>query len=440
MCDLKLPVQRTRLEMLAGSQGPWSASAAKPKNVPIRSLGCCERFFHLYSLAFPVHFCLVARVEGALDSARLGAALEQVRRRHPALRVSIVDDAENGPAFCRTDNSIKVCAVPVEAEADWRGVVESELNLPFDTVPGPLMRATALWRLDGASIILTFHHAMADALSGTRILDDLMRALAGEHLRALSPLPPIEEMIARAVSNPALALDGATRADISSKAPERVAQAPDKFTANISIFEWDQKETARLVQRCKANGTTVHGAICAAAARHLPASDDKTIRMHCPIDLSRIAGIESGHCGVFIGAGTVEIPAMRRRPLWLDARDIVDRLRAARSPVAVARMLQWIAAELPPAARKDQVREFFASQPQSSAVISNLGVLPLAVDYGPLALKAVWGPAMLTNLPADRQTIGVSTFAGRLRMIHQSYQPIAGLLEAIRGTLLTSCA
>jgi hypothetical protein len=47
---------------------------------------------------------------------------------------------------------------------------------------------------------------------------------------------------------------------------------------------------------------------------------------------------------------------------------------------------------------------------------------------------------MLTNLPANRQAIGVSTFAGWLRMVHQSYQPIPGLLEAIRGTLLTSCA
>jgi hypothetical protein len=103
----------------------------------------------------------------------------------------------------------------------------------------------------------------------------------------------------------------------------------------------------------------------------------------------------------------------------------VDRLRAARSPAVVAGMLQWITAEFPPTAGKDKVNEFFASQPQSSAIISNLGVLPLAVDYGPLALKAVWGPAMLTNLPADRQTIGVCTFAGRLRMVHQSYQPIS---------------
>jgi len=94
---------------------------------------------------------------------------------------------------------------------------------------------------------------------------------------------------------------------------------------------------------------------------------------------------------------------------------------------------------MPPTAAKDSVAAFFASMPQSSAVISNLGVLPLAVEYRSLRLKAVWGPAMLTNPPSDRQTIGVSTFAGQLRMVHQSYEPIPGLLESIRETLLTSC-
>lgn len=183
----------------------------------------------------------------------------------------------------------------------------------------------------------------------------------------------------------------------------------------------------------------MHGAICAAASRHLPAFDGNAIRMHCPIDLSRMTSVETTGCGVFIGAGVVEVPAMGRT-LWEDARAAVECVRMARSPAVVAGMLQMIAREMPPTATKDSLAAFFASMPQSSAVISNLGVLPLAVGYGSLRLKAVWGPAMLTNLPADRQTIGVSTFAGQLRMVHQSYEPIAGLLESIRETLLASCA
>src|ERR1700730_7111799 len=330
----------------------------------IRLLGCCGRFFRLYSLAFPVHFCLVAQIGGAFDAAKLSAAFDQVRRRHPALRGCIVDAAETGPAFYETDNSIEVQgrrashdtdnsievhAAPVDADIDWRGVVESELPLPFDTIPGPLMRATALCASYGASIVLTFHHAIADALSGTRILDDLMRALAGEHLDALSPLPPIEEMLAISASNSPVPQHAASRTDIAPPS-ERFAPASDKLAVNIAILEWDQKETARLIQCCRENGTTVHGAICAAASRHLPPSDANAIRMHCPMDLSRIASVEAGHCGVFIGAGIVAIPTARQQPLWRVAREIVDGLRAARSPAAVAAMLQWIAAEFPPTA------------------------------------------------------------------------------------------
>ena len=420
----------------AGSRALGIKAAEKKGLALVRPLGCCERFFYLYSLAFPVHFCLVAQIEGALDSTRLGAALEQVRNRHSALGVGIVDDAETGPMFCRTNHPIEFNVLPVDTVADWRGVVESEISLPFSNFPGPLMRATVLRASDGTSIILTFHHAIVDGLSGTRILHDLMRALAGNRLEVLPPAPLLEEMIASAASQPTV-IEKMTSHDIPKAS--RAAQESERFAANVAIAEWDHEGTSRLLRFCKENGTTAHGAICAAAARHLPASGANVIRMHCPIDLSRIMRSETTGCGVFIGAGIAEIPAASRK-FWKDARCTVDDLRTARSPEVVAGMLQRIAADMPPTAAKDSVAAFFASMPQSSAVISNLGVLPLAVEYGSLKLKAVWGPAMLTNPPADRQTIGVSTFAGKLRMVHQSYAPISGLLESIRETLFASCA
>jgi hypothetical protein len=110
-------------------------------------------------------------------------------------------------------------------------------------------------------------------------------------------------MLAISVANSSVPQQAAFRTDISP-ASGRVAQASDKLAVNIASLEWDRKETARLIQCCKENGTTVNGAISAAASRHLPPSDANAIRMHCPIDLSRIASIEAGHCGVFIGAGT----------------------------------------------------------------------------------------------------------------------------------------
>src|SRR6476659_8175914 len=105
--------------MMATHNGAFSGSkrlrmkaAEKRESVLVRPLGCSERFFHLYSLAFPVHFCLVAQIEGALDSAKLAEALEQVRRRHSALRVCIADDAKAGRAIYRIDNPIEIDASP----------------------------------------------------------------------------------------------------------------------------------------------------------------------------------------------------------------------------------------------------------------------------------------------------------------------------------------
>jgi NRPS condensation-like uncharacterized protein len=359
----------------AGSRALGIKAAKKKELALVRPLGCCERFFYLYSLAFPVHFSLVAEIQGTLDSARLRAALEQVRSRHSALRVGIVDDAETGPMFCRTNNPIELNVLPVDTVADWCGVVESELSLPFSTFPGPLMRATVLPASDGTSIILKFHHAIVDGLSGTRILHDFMRALAGNRLEVLPPALLLEEMIASAASQPTV-VEKMTSHDIPKAS--RVAQESEKFAANVAIAEWDQEETSRLLRFCKENGTTAHGAICAAAARHLPTSGANVVRMHCPIDLSRMMRSETTGCGVFIGAGIAEIPAASRK-FWKDARCTVDDLRTARSPEVVAGMLQRIAADMPPTAAKDSVAAFFASMPQSSAVISNLGVLPLAV-------------------------------------------------------------
>jgi hypothetical protein len=82
---------------------------------------------------------------------------------------------------------------------------------------------------------------------------------------------------------------------------------PDNLRTNIVTAEFSWEETTRLLERCRANDTTVHGVICAAASRHIPASGRDTVRMICPIDLRKIAGVENGICGVFIGASSVQL-------------------------------------------------------------------------------------------------------------------------------------
>ncbi len=401
----------------------------------IRPLGCSEHFFHLYAQVYPVHFCLCAEIEGALDSDALRSALNQVRERHPLLRVRIVDDREFGAAFYESDRAIELETVPVGKDADWRPIVERELRKPMGVRASSLVRVVALCSPDATVLVLTFHHAIADAVSGIRVLEDVMRALAGEQLKAFRSFPPIEEKLLMPSLGPVHAAEADRIISVLPAIRSAVPVVPDNRRTHIVTAEFSREETARLLEQCKANNTTVHGVICAAASRHVPTSDDGIVRMICPIDLRKMAGIENGVCGVFIGASAVEVPTGGTASIWHDAHRIVQSINQSRSPEAVIDFMGRMSVEFSPTTRSERLQAFLSAGPQSSLVVSNLGVVPIVERYGPYVVRAVWGPAMLTNFPEDRQTIGVCTFGGRLRIVHQSYVPIRGLVSAIRDTL-----
>jgi NRPS condensation-like uncharacterized protein len=406
----------------------------------IRPLGCGERFFHLYAQVYPVHFCLCAEIEGAVDSDALRWALNQVRERHPILKACIVDDGEFGAAFYESDRPIELETIAVGKDVDWRPTVERELKKPMGIGENALLRATALCGPETTIIVLTFYHAVADALSGIWVLQDVMCALAGEQLEAFQSFPPpIEEKIPGSSLSPAHAWEADRITPTLPEIRSAVPIVPDNLRTNIVTAELSREETARLLERCRTNDTTMHGVICAAASRHVPASDHDKVRMICPIDLRKLAGIENGICGVFIGASSVEVPIGGTTSIWDDARRIVHGMTQSRSPEAVIALMSRMSVEFSPTARSENLRAFLSAGPQSSLVVSNLGILPMVERYGPYHVKAVWGPAMLTNFPEDRQTIGVGTFGGQLRIVHQSYVPIRGLVPAIRKSLLTAC-
>src|SRR6516164_8114135 len=161
----------------------------------LRPLGCAELFFHLYAQVYPVHFCLCAEIEGTVDAAALRPALDQVRERHPILQARIAHDEELGPAFYKSSRPIELKIIYAWKDADWRPTVERELQRPMGNGSGALLRVTALRAPDVTTIVLTFHHAIADGLSAVWMLHDLLSALAGEQLEAFKSSPPIEEMI-----------------------------------------------------------------------------------------------------------------------------------------------------------------------------------------------------------------------------------------------------
>jgi hypothetical protein len=403
----------------------------------LRPLGCAEHFFHLFAQVYPVHFCVCAEIEGTVDAAALRSALDQVRERHPVLRARIAHGNELGTAFYKSDRPIELKTIYAGKEADWRPIVERELQRPMGC---ELLRVTALRAPNVTTIVLTFDHAIADGLSAVWILHDVLSALAGEQLEAFKSFSPVEEKL----PVPSWHTAGESKSDsvVPTLSLTRPAAPlpPANLRPNIDTAEFTKEETGRLIERCRANNTTVHSMICAVAARCVPLSGQNVVGITSPFSVRKLARIERGACGVFMGAASTELQIKETASIWEDARRVGNSLSKARSPEAVIDFISQVSAEFPPSAGCEKAVAFLSAMPQTALVVSNLGVLPIAERYGPYAVKAVWGPAMLTNLPENRQAIGVCTFGGQLRIVHQSYVPIRGLARAIRDAIIAACA
>jgi hypothetical protein len=127
----------------------------------------------------------------------------------------------------------------------------------MDVGAGALLRVTTLCGPEITIIIMTFCHAIADGLSNVSVLRDMMRALAGGSLRRSGP-PPIEEKMPWSSLGPAPTWEADRTMPVLPRVRSAVPTDPGRFRTNIVTVELSREETARLLERCRANHTMVH--------------------------------------------------------------------------------------------------------------------------------------------------------------------------------------
>jgi NRPS condensation-like uncharacterized protein len=127
------------------------------------------------------HIAAAVRLRGELDVAVLRAALDELVRRHEALRTTIqVDPAADAPGQRvgpAAPVALDVLDVEHRPESEWRRLVRAEATRPFDVAVGPLLR-TSLLRHSARShtLLLTVHHIVFDAWSIGVVIEELARA------------------------------------------------------------------------------------------------------------------------------------------------------------------------------------------------------------------------------------------------------------------------
>jgi len=141
---------------------------------------------------------LVIRVLGKLDIAAVEWSLNEIVRRHEALRTTFGAVAGQPIQLITNDWCVPLEIVslqelpPSQREAEARRLATQETKRPFDLEKGPLLRTTLL-RLDATDnvLILVVHHIVFDGWSLEMFMREL-KALYETHIAGMpSPLPEL---------------------------------------------------------------------------------------------------------------------------------------------------------------------------------------------------------------------------------------------------------
>jgi hypothetical protein len=285
----------------------------------------------------------VARVAGAvleldapLDHAALRGALTRLRERHAhALNVTLsVRAKEYGFVPCERE------PLPLETEASdpWT-VAEQELGAAFPA-------GAPLWRVrvtgEGKTLVAVFHHVVADGVSTSVFARELLASLRGEALPGLpAPRLPLEACLDVRPSVGVLAREAAR--DFRGASPSyfrgpRAELGPRR--TRLYPFELPEALVQTLAVRARAEGTTVHAALCGAGLVAAAAASDGfplNARVTSPISLrARMSPAPAG-MGVFICAHDSDQRADVDTPFWRQA-EVYGRELARALPEAYERV------------------------------------------------------------------------------------------------------
>ena len=423
------------IRQVALDQWDNSAVTASEQDV-IRSLGSLEHLFWLLDQHHFVHFAVTALISGETSPRDWRRALDRLQKRHPILSVCIDEEPDSLPSFRQADvTPIPLRIVEDEPELRWEAEVGKELARPFNPSRAPLIRAVLIQGARDAAFMLVAHHSIADGLSLAYAIRDTLDALAGRFLRPLPWLPSQDDMM-----NVSDSLVDGQEQDQAGAAMPAVYRPHDNARPTVKGLRLSPGLTSSIRARARQEGSTVHGALCAAlvlASREVFAPwREIPLRIFSPINARPL--LDAGEsCGVFLGA-TTSVFDRQATDFWDIARDARIGVAANKTSENIAAQLSAFRQVVGNGADVATVAEFVAEVFASEVLLTNLGDLSFDRQFGPATLKAMFGPAVVTGFEGQ-QTIGVSTVNGALCLLHTSHTPPEELLEKTQSVLAQAC-
>ncbi|WP_233838697.1 phthiocerol/phthiodiolone dimycocerosyl transferase family protein [Paraburkholderia sp. ZP32-5] len=407
-----------------------------------RPLGATEKFFYLADRAYPNHFTMVGEIAGPTTVAQWQDSLNRVGQHSTLIWSDIEQDDDGVPKFRPiTPSSIPLKVVDHDSSA-WTAEVAAQISLRFKNGRGPLLRATLLHGAARSIVVLCVHHSIGDALSLSFLLGDLLRVMAGGAPLLSRETAAMEQLVERGSAAAPPPQPAVVEPAAQVLAPQHVQtdiSDLDNLTPYVEALCLGSELTHSLRERARTEGATVQTTLASAIAtvlrRLTPALEELPLRVLTPVDLRRRLLDHSDHLAVCVGAAILVDNAPQDASWWAKARSLGDGLTGIDTQQSAMGLLGAMEGLMARTTTPAEAAALIAGPFAAEFMVSNLGVVDLPREYGPLKLEALWGPGLAVSFPGV-PVIGVSTFGGRLHLLHTNFTRRMGLLEAVRDELI----
>jgi amino acid adenylation domain-containing protein len=134
---------------------------------------------------------IVLWLDGALDTAALDGAIQELLRRHEALRTSVPAEGGRPHQKIRPELTVSVETVEVSTDEEALALARRAITGSFDLAGGPLVRALLVKAGSQRHLLaLAVHHLLIDGWSIGIVLGELARIYNALAAGQPSPLPP----------------------------------------------------------------------------------------------------------------------------------------------------------------------------------------------------------------------------------------------------------
>ncbi|RYY36882.1 MAG: condensation protein [Sphingobacteriaceae bacterium] len=398
-----------------------------------RTLGAFEKTFWLLDQIDSKDFALAAEINGRETVEAWQQALVKLQQRHPNLSAKVVLDQFSRPVLKHVEGTtIPLRVLNVEDNYRWEQEAEKELATRFNTTEAPLLRAVLIQKPTTTVLILASSHVVADGTSITYLFRDILNALTGKELQAMKPQQSNDETLG-------------LPEDIVIADAEHVKAISNNFkevAPKISSIRMDAATTQRLIEKAREEGTTVHGAICAAVLTTSRAIrtewSDRKIELISPICARGPLKLDDNY-GLNITTHPVYFEGEQQYDFWEIARQAKAGLAGTNTEEHVRNYINFFRDLTFNSTDIQKMIDILKNAFNHEIMVTNLGKLKYDTDFGKLKLNAVYGPIVRSGKGME-QTVGAISCNNALCLTNTSDSPITCLLEAIMENLTEACS